>query len=64
MARGVADDRVLRRSRDGAGGFDELYRRYRDLVLAFHAQRDAEPDVAGDLTAETSVSRAARGPSH
>jgi RNA polymerase sigma factor (sigma-70 family) len=48
------DDRaLLRASREGAGGFDAFYRRHRDAVLAFHAQRVREPELAADLTAET-----------
>jgi len=44
---------LLRSSRAGAGGFDRFYRRHRDAVLAFHAQRVSEPELAADLTAET-----------
>jgi RNA polymerase sigma-70 factor (ECF subfamily) len=48
------DDReLLQASREGRGGFDVFYRRHRDAVLAFHAQRVAEPELAADLTAET-----------
>jgi RNA polymerase sigma factor (sigma-70 family) len=44
---------LLAASRSGRGGFDEFYRRYRDPVLAFHARRVSEPELAADLTAET-----------
>jgi RNA polymerase sigma-70 factor (ECF subfamily) len=48
------DDReLLRASREGGAGFDIFYRRHRDAVLAFHAHRVAEPELAADLTAET-----------
>ena len=52
--RTALDDRaLLRASREGAGGFDAFYRRYRDAILAFHAHRVREPELAADLTAET-----------
>jgi RNA polymerase sigma factor (sigma-70 family) len=47
------DHELLRASREGRGGFDVFYRRHRDAVLAFHAHRVAEPELAADLTAET-----------
>jgi RNA polymerase sigma-70 factor (ECF subfamily) len=48
------DDReLLRASRDGGGGFDLFYRRHCRAVLAFHAQRVGQPELAADLTAET-----------
>jgi DNA-directed RNA polymerase specialized sigma24 family protein len=47
------DPELLQASREGRGGFDVFYRRHRDAVLAFHAQRVAEPELAADLTAET-----------
>jgi len=52
--RTALDDRaLLRASRDGAGGFDVFYRRHRDAILAFHAHRVREPELAADVTAET-----------
>jgi DNA-directed RNA polymerase specialized sigma24 family protein len=47
------DLELLRMSRDGGHGFAVFYRRHRHAVLAFHAQRVAEPERAADLTAET-----------
>jgi RNA polymerase sigma factor (sigma-70 family) len=48
-----SDRQLLRASRDGAGGFDAFYRRHREVVLAYLAQRVREPELAADLTAET-----------
>jgi RNA polymerase sigma factor (sigma-70 family) len=48
-----SDRELLAASRGGAGGFDAFYLRHRDAVLAFHAGRVREPEVAADLTAET-----------
>jgi RNA polymerase sigma-70 factor (ECF subfamily) len=53
LARDRDDREVLRASREGRGGFDVFYRRHRAAVLAFHARRVAEPELAADLTAET-----------
>jgi RNA polymerase sigma factor (sigma-70 family) len=50
------DAALLAASRAGRGGFDEFFRRHRDMVLAFHARRVAEPELAADLTAETFAS--------
>jgi RNA polymerase sigma-70 factor (ECF subfamily) len=47
------DVTLLAASRAGRGGFDEFYRRYRDVVLAFHSRRVGEAELAADLTAET-----------
>jgi RNA polymerase sigma factor (sigma-70 family) len=47
------DTALLRASRDGRGGFEAFYRRYRDAVLAYHRRRVEEPELAADLTAET-----------
>jgi RNA polymerase sigma-70 factor (ECF subfamily) len=43
----------LRSSRSGGAGFETFYRRHCRAVLAFHAQRVHEPELAADLTAET-----------
>lgn len=48
-----SDLELLESSRDGAGGFDLFYRRHCRAVLAFHARRVREPELAADLTAET-----------
>jgi RNA polymerase sigma factor (sigma-70 family) len=48
-----SDRELLAASRGGAGGFDAFYLRHRDAVLAFHAGRVRESEVAADLTAET-----------
>lgn len=47
------DRELLRASREGRGGFDVFYRRHCDAILAFHAHRVVEPELAADLTAET-----------
>ena len=48
-----SDRELLQASRDGDDGFDAFFRRHRKAVLAFHAQRVREPELAADLTAET-----------
>lgn len=48
-----SDIELLGSSRAGLGGFDTFYRRHREAVLAFHAARTREPELAADLTAET-----------
>ncbi len=48
-----SDNELLGSSRAGLGGFDVFYRRHRGAVLAFHAGRTREPELAADLTAET-----------
>jgi RNA polymerase sigma factor (sigma-70 family) len=48
-----SDVELLQSSRAGRGGFDAFYRRHRDSILAYHAQRVREPELAADLTAET-----------
>jgi RNA polymerase sigma factor (sigma-70 family) len=48
-----SDVDLLRASREGGSGFAVFYRRHRDAVLAFHAQRVADAERAADLTAET-----------
>ncbi len=47
------DRELLLASRDGHGGFGPFFARHRDAVLAFHARRVREPELAADLTAET-----------
>jgi RNA polymerase sigma-70 factor (ECF subfamily) len=47
------DRELLLASRAGDGGFDEFYCRHCAAVLAFHARRVREPELAVDLTAET-----------
>jgi RNA polymerase sigma factor (sigma-70 family) len=47
------DRRLLAASRAGKGGFDDFYRRHREAVLAFHAQRVPESELAADLMMET-----------
>jgi RNA polymerase sigma factor (sigma-70 family) len=48
------DQELLRDSRSGHGGaFEEFFCRHRDAVLAYHAQRVREPELAADLMAET-----------
>ena len=47
------DRDLLLASRQGRGGFEEFFCRHRDAVLAFHARRVREPELAADLTAET-----------
>jgi RNA polymerase sigma-70 factor (ECF subfamily) len=49
----AGDLELLRASREGGQGFADFYRRHRAGVLAFHAQRVADPERAADLTAET-----------
>jgi hypothetical protein len=44
------DQALLQASRAGKGGFDAFYLRHRDAVLAFHARRVAQPELAADLT--------------
>ena len=48
-----SDDELLVACRRGRDGFDVFYLRHRERVLAFHAQRVAEAEVAADLTGET-----------
>jgi RNA polymerase sigma factor (sigma-70 family) len=48
-----SDLELLESSRDSAGGFDVFYRRHCRAVLAFHARRVREAELAADLTAET-----------
>ena len=48
-----SDRELLAASRAGDGGFDVFYRRHCAAVLAFHARRVREPELAADLTAET-----------
>jgi RNA polymerase sigma-70 factor (ECF subfamily) len=48
-----SDLELLESSREGGGGFDVFYRRHCRAVLAFHARRVREPELAADLTAET-----------
>jgi RNA polymerase sigma factor (sigma-70 family) len=52
----LSDRQLLERVRGGGGGFDEFYRRHRELVLAFHARRVHQPELAADLMAETFAS--------
>jgi RNA polymerase sigma factor (sigma-70 family) len=47
------DRELLRRSRAGDGGFETFYRRHRESILAYHAQRVRDSELAADLTAET-----------
>jgi RNA polymerase sigma factor (sigma-70 family) len=47
------DRELLVASRTGDGGFDVFYRRHCAALLAFHARRAREPELAADLTAET-----------
>lgn len=48
------DDRdLLFSSRAGHGGFEVFYERHLRAVLAFHAQRVRQPELAADLAAET-----------
>lgn len=53
----IADPRtdleLLEASRAGDGGFGEFYRRHCRAVLAFHAGRVRDSELAADLTAET-----------
>ena len=52
--RDVQNDReLLETSRAGEGGFGVFYRRHCAAVLAFHARRTLDPELAADLTAET-----------
>jgi RNA polymerase sigma factor (sigma-70 family) len=49
-----SDVELLRATRVGEGeAFGEFYRRHRAVVLAFVGRRVANPEVAGDLLAET-----------
>ena len=48
-----SDLELLESSRNGGGGFDAFYQRHCRAVLAFHARRTREPELAADLTAET-----------
>lgn len=48
-----SDRELLLTSRSGRGGFEAFFCRHREAVLAFHAQRVREPELAADLTAET-----------
>ncbi len=48
-----SDRELLAASRADGTGFDAFYRRHRDAVLAYHAGRAAQPELAADLTAET-----------
>jgi RNA polymerase sigma-70 factor (ECF subfamily) len=50
------DQDLLQSSRDGSGGFEAFYRRHCDVVLAYHARRVRDPELAADLTAETFAS--------
>jgi RNA polymerase sigma factor (sigma-70 family) len=47
------DLELLQASRAGSGGFEEFYRRHREVVLAFFGRRVREPELAADLMAET-----------
>jgi RNA polymerase sigma-70 factor (ECF subfamily) len=47
------DRELLAASRADGSGFDGFYRRHRDAVLAYHAGRVAQSELAADLTAET-----------
>jgi RNA polymerase sigma-70 factor (ECF subfamily) len=51
-----SDRELLAASRTDGSGFDAFYRRHRDAVLAYHAGRVAQPELAVDLTAETFAS--------
>jgi RNA polymerase sigma factor (sigma-70 family) len=48
-----SDRLLLAASRADGAGFDEFYRRHRNAVLAYHAGRVRDPELAADLTAET-----------
>lgn len=48
-----SDAELLAACRGGHDGFGTFYARHRENVLAFHAQRVTEAEVAADLTAET-----------
>jgi RNA polymerase sigma factor (sigma-70 family) len=48
-----SDRELLAASRSEGAGFDVFYRRHCGAVLAFHAGRVREPELAADLTAET-----------
>jgi RNA polymerase sigma factor (sigma-70 family) len=48
-----SDRLLLAASRADGAGFDVFYRRHRNAVLAYHARRVRDPELAADLTAET-----------
>jgi RNA polymerase sigma-70 factor (ECF subfamily) len=48
-----SDTQLLADSRAGLGGFATFYRRHQRAVLAFHAQRVGDPELAADLAMET-----------
>jgi RNA polymerase sigma-70 factor (ECF subfamily) len=48
-----SDRLSLAGSRADGSGFDVFYRRHRNAVLAYHAGRVRNPELAADLTAET-----------
>ncbi len=48
-----SDRELLTASRAGRGGFEAFFCRHRNAVLAFHAQRVRDPELAADLMAET-----------
>jgi RNA polymerase sigma factor (sigma-70 family) len=52
-ARPRSDHELLVASRAGRGGFESFFCRHREAVLAFHAQRVPDSELAADLMAET-----------
>lgn len=48
-----SDRELLSASRDGDARFAEFFCRHREAVLAFHAHRVRDPELAADLMAET-----------
>jgi RNA polymerase sigma-70 factor (ECF subfamily) len=48
-----SDHELLVASRAGRGGFEAFFCRHREAVLAFHAQRVHDPELAADLMSET-----------
>ncbi len=48
-----SDRELLDACRVGALSFEVFYRRHRESVLAFHAHRTTDPELAADLMAET-----------
>jgi RNA polymerase sigma-70 factor (ECF subfamily) len=48
-----SDYELLVASRAGRGGFEAFFCRHREAVLAFHAQRVRDSELAADLMAET-----------
>ena len=49
----ASDERLLVTARAEPSAFGAFYRRHEDLMLSYFLARVGDPEVAGDLTAET-----------